>query len=261
MTSFSPTQADLLRGELDNLKRRNAGQQPITNYFFQSLSKSVNLRMLTSERSLCFLYDEWDFSRFYFISFDLGDLEKLLHGMNWPPIVVLDWISKSGSTAVDSLMSNAGFHLHTIYDRIICRDFRRERPEAPAQLAKAQELETIHCSLLQVFDKYADHIITREELAELISQQLVIVNRDPEGKIDGFVVFPITGSTCNFNFLYNSGGSMRLVQLLGSFYGALAERGVQSGFSWVRRTRPMVLKLHESFGWKTDGLVDYIYLR
>ncbi len=259
--SFSPTQAFLLQGELDNLKRQNAGQHPITNYFFQSLSKSVNLRMLTSERSLCFLYDEWDFSRLHFFTFDLGDLEKILHGINWPPIIVLDWISKNGSTAVDSLMSNAGFHLHATYDRIVSRNFRRERLEAQVQLARAEETETIHCSLLRVFDKYADHIITLEELSDLVSQQQVIVSRDAKDKIDGFVVFPIAGSSCNFNFLYNSGGSTRLVQLLGSFYSTLAERGVQSGFSWVRRTRPMVLKLHQSFGWKTDGLVDYIYMK
>jgi hypothetical protein len=217
--------------------------------------------MLASERSLCFLYDEWDFSRLHFFTFDLGDLEKILHGINWPPIVVLDWITKNGSTAVDSLMSNAGFHLHAVYDRMICRNFRREQPQAPVQLARAEELETIHCALFRVFDKYADHIIPYEELADLVSRQEVIASRDPGGKIDGFVILPIVGSSCHFNFLYNSGGSMRLVQLLGSFYGTLAERGVESGFGWVRRTRPMVLKLHQSFGWKTDGLVDYIYLR
>jgi hypothetical protein len=259
--SFSPTTPLLLQGALDDLKRRDAGQHTLTNYFFQSLNKSANLRMLTSQRSLCFLNDEWDFSRFHFCTFHLADLQEIFHGINWPPIVVVDWISKNGSASVDSLLSGAGFHLHAIYDRILCRNFRCERPEGPVQLAKLEELDTIHCLLLRVFDKYADHINSVEELAELISRQQVVVSRDPQGKIDGFVVFPIAGSSCNFNFLYNSGGPVRLVKLLGSFYGALAERGVQSGFSWVRRTRPMVLKLHQSFGWKTDGLVDYIYMK
>jgi hypothetical protein len=258
---FSPTQPILLQGALDDLKRRNTGQHPITNYFFQPLSKIANLRMLLSGKSVCFLHDEWDFSRFYFFSYDLADLQKLFQEINWPPISVLDWISKSGSAAVDPLMNRAGFHLHAVYDRILCREFRPERLAAPAELAKADELEAIHASLFRVFDKYADHISTVKELAEMISQQQVIVSRDPQGKIDGYVAFPISGSSCNFNFLYNSSGPVRLVQLLGSFYGTLTERGVQSGFSWVRRTRPMVLKLHQSFGWKTDGLVDYIYIR
>src|SRR5271169_1815871 len=208
--SFSPTQPLLLQGALDDLKRRNAGQHPITNYFFQALGKSANLRMQMSARSLCFLHDEWDFSRFYFFTFDLGDLEEIFRGINWPPIVVVDWISKSGSAVVESLMTAAGFHLHAVYDRILCRNFRPERLGAPAELAQIEELETIHGSLFRVFDKYADHINPVEELAELIGQRQVIVSRDPQGKIDGCVVFPIAGSSCNFNFLYNNGGSVRL---------------------------------------------------
>jgi hypothetical protein len=154
-----------------------------------------------------------------------------------------------------------GFHLHATYDRIVCKSIRSERPNARMGLAGITECDAIHALLFRVFDKYTDHIMPIEELGELITQKQVLLSRSPQGAIDGLVVFPVNGQNCNFNFLYNSGGSLALAQLLGNFYGVLTERGIQSGFSWVRRTRPLVLKLHESFGWKRDGLVDYIYLR
>jgi hypothetical protein len=250
-----------LQTALDGLKRRNPGQKPLTNYFLQRLDSVENLRMFESEKSLCFFFDEWDFARLHFYTFDAASLAAELQTLNWPPIVVVDWISKEGPASADMLLSSSGFHLHAIYDRMFCRNLRRESPSTPTQMASDNDTDAIHYSLLRVFDKYADHIISVKELRQLIGQRQVVVTRDPQGKIDGFAIFPISGQSFHFNFLYNSGGPAQLAHLLGSFYGALSERGVQSGVGWVRRMRPQVLRLHQSFGWKTDGLVDYIYLR
>ena len=128
-------------------------------------------------------------------------------------------------------------------------------------LAERADREAIFLALLREFDKYADHIIPLEELEQLIEQDQVIISRDPRGGIKGFVIFRLMHQTCNFNFLYNGGSPMDLAYLLGNFYGVLTKREVRSGFGWVRRTRPLVLKLHQSFGWNTDGLMDHIYLR
>lgn len=261
MISFSSVTPTLLHSTLDGLKRSHAGQRPLTNYFFQAINGVVNLRMLQSERSLCFIHDEWDFGRLYFCTFEVADLERTLQAVNWPPIVVTDWISRGASASGNSLLTSLGFHLHATYDRIVCHNPRRECRDAHVFLAGHSDCDTIHYLLLRVFDKYADHIMPIEELSELITQEQVLLSRDPQGSIVGFVIFRVSAQTCNFNFLYNSGGSVSLVRLLGNFYGALTERGIQSGFGWVRRTRPLVLRLHQSFGWKTDGLVDYIYLR
>ena len=261
MSSFSTVTPALLQSALDDLKRRNAGQKPLTNYFFQRLDAVSNLRMVVSEKSLCFLHDEWDFARFYCYTFDAGDLKQAVMSQPWPALVVADWISKEAIAPADSLLDSLGFHLHAIYDRIVCKSFRRERPNAHMCLASPADGDPIHSLLFRVFDKYADHIMPVEELGELILQRQVLLSRNPQGVLDGLVVFPVSGQNCNYNFLYNSAGPLGLARLLGNFYGILTERGIQSGFSWVRRTRPSVLKLHQSFGWKTDGLVDYIYMR
>jgi hypothetical protein len=261
MISFSPVNSAGLQSAIDGLKRRNTGQTSLTNYFFQPMDRVRNLRMLESEKTICFSHDEWDFTRLYFWTFDAASLEQKLEAVRWPPLVVADWISKTDTGAVGECLTKLGFHVHAIYDRIICKSIRSERPNTHIRLANLSDRGPIHALLFQVFDKFADHIMPIDELGELIVQEQVILSHDQQDIIDGLVIFPIHGHSCNFNFLYNSGGSLSLAHLLGNFYGILTERGVQSGFSWVRRTRPLVLKLHESFGWKKDGLVDRIYLR
>lgn len=261
MKPFSLVTATALQNVQDELKRRNARQKPLTNYFLNPLDGVTDLCMLESEKSLCFMHDEWDFARFYFQTFEVPDLERLLHAANWPPLVVADWIARETSPALEQLFANLGFHLHAIYDRIVCQNLRRERQGFTISLAGPADRDTIHSLLFRAFDKYADHIMSVAELEELIGKEQVLLSRGPQGTISGLVVFPIKGQTTNFNFLYNQGGSANLVHLLENFYGVLNERGIQSGFSWVRRTRPLVLKLHESFGWKKDGLVDHIYMR
>jgi hypothetical protein len=260
MSSFSPTNPEALRQALDGLKRRNAGKR-LTNYFLNPLEDVNNLRALESEKSFCFTHDEWDFARVYFYTYDISDLQQILGTVAWPPIAVADWIAKDGPGALDSLFTALGFHLHAAYDRIICRQFRSENTNSDLCFAAEADRDAIHSALFRIYDKYADHILSARELGQLIEQKQVLISRDAEGAINGFVAFPINNQTCNFNLLYNSGGPANLSGLLENFYGTLAVRGVQSGFSWVRRTRPLVLRLHQSFGWKTDGLVDYIYLR
>jgi hypothetical protein len=252
---------DALRASLESLKKRHPGPAALSNYFRQSLERATQLRMLEGDKSVCFLHDEWDFGRLYLCTYDVDDLTRLLGSAQWPPIVACDWVSKNADTVIERALTNAGFHLHGVYDRIVCHDFKRESTNANLAMATPADTERIHWLLLQVFDKYADHIMPLDELQKCINLGQAIVSRDADAVITGFVVFPITGHTCNFNFLYNVGGTANLFHLLGNFYGLLNERGVRSGFSWVRRTRPAVLNLHRSFRWKPDGLTDHIYLR
>jgi hypothetical protein len=261
MTSFSPVTPAGLQNAIDDLKRRNGGKKLLTNYFLQPLHRVANLRMLESEKNLYFLHDEWDFARFYSYTFDVALLEHELAAVSWPPVVVTDWISKTDPGAVEERLSRLDFHLHATYDRIVCKSMRCERPNGHMCLAREADRDVIHALLFRVFDKYADHIMPIEELGELISQRQVLLSHDSQHTINGLALFGLSGQTCNYNFLYNSGGPLTLSLLLGNLYGVLTERGVHSGCWWVRRTRPLVVKLHESFGWKKDGLVDRIYLR
>ncbi|MGH7782231.1 MAG: hypothetical protein ACREO5_00075 [Candidatus Binatia bacterium] len=172
-----------------------------------------------------------------------------------------DWVSKESSRSDLPLFTGGGFHVDAVYDRLACGNLKREAREVQRTLATNADLTALHYLLLCVFDKYADHIVSVAEFAELIRLGEVLVSRDKQGAIDGAVVFRTLGGSCNFNFLYHSGSFEALTHLLNGFYKLLAEKDIHSIFGWVRRTRPLVAKLHEWYGWKKDGLVDYIYMR
>src|SRR6185295_10944771 len=104
MNSCLPGTPAIVHGALDGLKKRNSGHKSITNYFLQQLDGVANLRMLESKKSLCFSHDEWDFSRLYFYTFDPEDLVQVLQRINWPPIVVTDWIAKGDTSTVDEFL-------------------------------------------------------------------------------------------------------------------------------------------------------------
>ena len=259
-TRFSPISASALQQAVDGLKKRNVNRTLLTNYFLQPLGALVNLQMAESEHNLCFLHEEWDFGRAYFFSFDTEEMAGFLESADWPSIVVSDWPSK-GPPVVDSQLARLGFHLHTVYDRMVCPALRSERTYDLNCLASDADRDALAVLLLKVFDKYADHIISDQEIGDLIGLKQVILSRDAQKHITSLAIFRVTGQKCNFNFLYSSGSPLDLTRLLGNFYGVLAARNVRSGFGWVRRTRPLVLKLHQSFGWRTDGLVNHIYMR
>jgi hypothetical protein len=99
VTAFSNVTQVQFQAALDGFKRRNAGHKLFTNYFLQPLGEVENLRMVESEESLCFVFDEWDFARFHFCTFDASKLAAELQKIRWPSIVVTDWISKGDSSS------------------------------------------------------------------------------------------------------------------------------------------------------------------
>ena len=261
MTTFSAVSPEKLQNALDNLKKRNRGCSLLTNFFFQPLLRVENLVMIETDRTICFMHDEWDFSRLYLCSYDSSDLINTLKSTDMPPIVVADWISRESDFEVHKILLNLGFHLHTVYERIVCQNPRRETTNARLCWADYNDCEAVHLLLFRAFDKYADHIMVFADLADLVKKKQILLSRSQNGIIEGFIIFLVEMNRCHLNFLYHAGNHLDLAYLLGNFYGVIRERGLHTIFGWVRRTRPMVLQLHQSFGWKPDGLLDHIYMR
>jgi hypothetical protein len=88
-----------------------------------------------------------------------------------------------------------------------------------------------------------------------------VVNRQA-GRILGAVCFQPQGPRVNYNYLYNfSGSGLDFLRLQNNFYGVMHQRGIRRGFLWTNQTNTRLAALHESMGWRFDGLQDYFYLR
>ena len=137
----------------------------------------------------------------------------------------------------------------------------RQQPNPALEYAGAEDVEQLHEHLFHVFNKYTDHLPTKDRLLRYIVNRQVIVNRQAR-QILGAVCFQLQGPRVNYNYLYNlSGNAIDFLRLQNNFYGVMHQRGIRAGFLWINQTNALLAALHQSLGWRFDGLQDYFYLR
>jgi len=231
-----------------------------TNYFRQEMVGPQILTAATA-RSVLLANDEHDFFRLYFFTSDLADLEQNLRDADLPGDIVAGYLTKAADESIAAAFQQSGFNPIATYRRMITYRLPPQRPNPTLEYAIAADVDQLYEDLFQTFNKYTDHLPTKNRLHDYVLNQWAIVNRQA-GRILGAVCFQLNGPQVNYNYLYNSSGNpLDLLQLQNNFYGAMHQRGIRSGFLWTNQTNTRVAALHESMGWRFDGLQDYFFLR
>jgi len=231
-----------------------------TNYFRPEM---VGLQILTAAtaRSVLLVNDEYDFFRLYFFTNNLADLEQLLRDADYPGDVVVGYLAKAPDENVAAAFRQAGFKPIAIYRRMETYRLPVQRPNPALEYAVAADVDQVHEDLFRTFNKYTDHLPPKDRLLGYVANQQVIVNRQA-GRILGAVCFQLRGPRVNYNYLYNlSSSALDFLRLQNNFYGVMHQRGIRAGFLWVNETNTRLAALHESMGWRFDGLRDYFYFR
>jgi hypothetical protein len=260
---FRPDTLASVHEQMALIKAQSSGVF-FTNYFHQ---KMVGPQILTAAtaRSILLMNDEHDFFRLYFFTSDLADLEQILHDVNFPGDIVAGYLARKADDAagnnIAAALQQSGFNPIATYRRMITYRLPPQQPNSALEYAIAADVDKIYEDLFQTFNKYTDHLPTKERLHNYVANQWVIVNRQA-GRIRGAVCFQLNGPQVNYNYLYNSSGNgLDLLRLQNNFYGVMCQRGIRRGFLWTNETNTPVAALHESMGWHFDGLQDYFYLR
>ena len=235
-----------------------------TNYFREEM---VGPQILTAatDRSLLLANDEHDFFRLYFFTTDLTDLEQILRDVDSPGNVVAGYLTKAADKAVDenvvAAFQQSGFDHIATYRRMITYRLPAQRPNPALEYAIAADVDQLHEGLFQTFNKYTEHLPTKNRLHGYVENRWVIVNRQA-GRILGAICFQLQGQRVYYNYLYNlSRNALDFLRLQNNFYGVMHERGIRAGFLWINQTNAGLAALHKSMGWRFDGLKDYFYLR
>jgi hypothetical protein len=231
-----------------------------TNYFRQELVGSQILTAATG-RSVLLVNDEHDFLRLYFFTSDLGELEQILRDAEFPGNVVVGYVTKVADENVAAALQHSGFRPIATYRRMTSYRLPLQKPNSGLEYAMAGDVDHIYDSLFQVFNKYTDHLPAKDRLLRYIENQWVIVNRQ-DGQIRGAVCFQLEGPRVNYNYVYNlDRDALDFLRLQNNFYGVMHQRGIHAGFLWINQTESRLATLHQSMGWRFDGLKDYFYLR
>src|SRR6266404_4482782 len=235
-----------------------------TNYFRQEMVGPQIFSAATA-RSVLLANDEHDFFRLYFFTTALADLEQTLRDVNLPGDVVAGYLTKAADKAADENIAAAfqqsGFNPIATYRRMITYRLPPQQPNPALEYAIAADVDQLYEGLFQTFNKYTDHLPTKNRLHGYVVNRWVIVNRQA-GRILGAVCFQLDGPRVNYNYLYNlNRNALDFLRLQNNFYGVMHQRGIRAGFLWINQTDTRLAALHKSMGWRFDGLQDYFFLR
>jgi hypothetical protein len=248
-----------LHGQMACAKAESTGGF-CTNYFRQEMPGREILSAATA-RTVLLLNKEHDFFRLYFFTTDVADLEQCLRELDFPGNTVVGYLTRSPDENMAAAFQLSGFKPIATYRRMITYKLPAHGPNAALRYATGADVDKLHQALFQTFNKYTDHLPTKDLLHRYVENEWVIVNRRA-GRILGVVCFQLKGPRVNYNYLYNlSGNPLDFLQLQHNFYGTMHQRGIHSGFLWINQTDTRVAALHESMGWHFDGLKDHFYLR
>ena len=235
-----------------------------TNYFRQEMVGPQIFTAATA-RSVLLANDEHDFFRLYFFTSDLADFEQILRDVDFPGDVVVGYLTRAADKAADentaAAFQQSGFNPIATYGRMISYRLPPQRPNPALEYATAADVDQLYEDLFRTFNKYTDHLPTKNRLHGYVVNQWVIVNRQA-GRVLGAVCFQPEGPRVNYNYLYNlSRNPLDFLRLQNNFYGVMHQRGIRAGFLWINQTDSRLTALHESMGWRFDGLKDCFYLR
>jgi hypothetical protein len=231
-----------------------------TNYFRQEMVGPQILTAATA-RSVLLANDEHDFFRLYFLTSDLADLKQILSNVDFPGDVVAGYLTREADENIASAFQQAGFNPIATYRRMITYRLPPQRPNPALEYAIAADVDQLYEGLFQTFNKYTDHLPTKDRLRRYVENQWVIVNRQA-GRILGAVCFQLEGPRVNYNYIYNlSGNGLDFLRLQNNFYGVMNQRGIRAGFLWINQINTRLASLYQSTDWHFDGLQDYFYVR
>jgi hypothetical protein len=231
-----------------------------TNYFRQEMPGS-QIMSATTARTVLMLNNEHDFFRLFFFTTDVVDLERTLREADFPSKTVTGYLTRSSDENIAEVFHHAGFNRIAKYRRMITYQLPSYRPNASLEYATNTDIDQLNQGLFEAFNKYTDHLPTRERLLRYIENEWVIVNRHDD-RIRGAVCFQLEGPRVNYNYIYNlSENALDFVRLQNNFYGVMHQRGIRAGFLWINEAENRLAKLYQSMGWQFDGLKDHFYLR
>ena len=245
--------------EMTRVKTESAGGF-YTNYFRQEMPGSEILIAETA-RTVLVLNNEHDFFRLYFFTTEVADLEQMLCNIRFPDETVTGYVTRSVDENIVEAFHRSGFNLIASYRRMITYQLPAQTPNATLKFATSDDVDQVYEGLLRAFNKYTDHLPTKDRLRRYVENEWVIVNRNSD-RITGAVCFQLEGPRVNYNYIYNlTRNSLDFLRLQNNFYGIMHQRGIHAGFLWIHESENRLAKLHQSLGWQFDGLKDHFYFR
>ena len=140
------------------------------------------MHALWDDHSVVFFDKDVDLHRMYFFSNDLHKLEATIKNIEKSPITV-DIVSKEYSEDLHMVFVKNGFSNIALYKRLINNNLPVYHTNSSLLFAGHNDLSFLYKRLFKDFDKYKDHLPSKEELKILI-ESIFVAPFMPKWKFD-----------------------------------------------------------------------------
>lgn len=202
-----------------------------------------------------FLKKRYDgFSRIYVMANDESALIDYL--LDLPCNHIINIPSRIGIDVWMPVLEKTKFQQIATYRRYVYSNYRKGTDKNLA-FATVEDLDCINNELHHFFSPLTGHLPTAEELAKMIEEKQMVVNRNQEGKVEGALCYQIKSKKAELPFWFDCGGNG--LSLLFKVFHLCHCSEVRQIVFWVNDENLNTIALHKMLGAKTDGLVDFIF--
>ena len=287
MYVFKNSDIALIKEKIGLIKECSRGQF-ISNFFWQDKFEEKYFLSIFEDQTLAFLEKDQDFFRLYFFTANIVQLESIIAEIEYRPLLI-DFITNKPQDSLEQVFQRSGFKLYAKMLRFrnanipilnsisganevnrnnnnilnkLEKFYAKHPAKLPVSFAKEVEAEHILMLLNENLDRLTGHFPTYSELTDLIRNQQILVIRNND-MVSGFLLFKISGKTCNMDQGYSDPSNDELVNMsmFFEFYKIINIKSIKSLYCWVNEENHTVINLHQSFGFKADGLLDYVYIK
>ena len=209
--------------------------------------------LIRTERSLIVRNNCGEYFRTYIVTSNLDDISVLLKSLDG--INIINIPSKSSIDDWNNLLTNSGFELIGLYERYF-NSFVTSKGNFVPNYATHIHLEDIYFLMNENFNKYTDHLPSRNELANMVFNSQILINEE-DGILKGFFIYSLIGNKCYYNCWFDK--STNGLYLLFNIHALLSKKNLKYAYLWINSENTKVKNIYSYLGYKFDGLKDFTY--
>lgn len=245
---------------------RKTKKKLLSNYYKNYQGSDVEFDVWKGLETIVFCVQEEKVYRCFFATTDVVELNGLLSEL--PSQTIIDYVTKEETNTFP--WKESGFEHFTTLVRCTNADLSKERPKTKrerfleqfyddscGEFATKDDLNDIYELLYRVFDYRVSRLPSKNELAEMIEKNWVLLYR--EETIIAFLIYQIEGKKYYGYQIYNEGTADITYNLeRKAMKYAQQQYGVKSSYAWVEVDN---VAANMRVGADFDGTFDYIFIK
>ena len=210
--------------------------------------------------SFAFSYEDHGINRVCYFASDYDALGKLLNGFGDGPYYLEimtrepDAINLNGAECIARMKRLSNNDCNTAFDN---EEITKYRNDSIVQIADVTDAKEINGLLWNTFANEVSHLLSDDELIEVIRKGNVLIHKN--GEIDAVLQVDVMPKKFYINQVINKAGKEVIHAMMLSRLDQYRKNGGKYIYAWVDETNIASLKYHGKYGMEHDGMWNLVY--